>query len=118
MITGAHAIIYSTDAEADRAFLRDILKLTYIDTGDGWLIFALPPAEAAVHPSENNNIHELFLMCDDVQALMSEMQSHNVICGELHHEDWGMLTYVRLPGGGNLGIYEPCHSRPPVGGPK
>ena len=75
MITGAHSIIYTTKAEADRRFLRDVLKLTNVDVGDGWLIFGLPPAEVAVHPSEKNDVHELFFMCDNVKAFIAEMKN-------------------------------------------
>ena len=78
MITGAHSIIYSTNADADRDFLRDILKLTHVDVGDGWLIFGLPPAEVAVHPSEKNSEHELYLLCDDVNVFVKEMQKQKI----------------------------------------
>ena len=81
MIVGAHSIIYSTDAEADRAFLRDVLKLTYVDVGDGWLIFGLPPAEVAVHPSQKNDVHEFYLMCDDLEALIVTLEKHGVAVG-------------------------------------
>ena len=80
MITGAHSIIYSTDAEADRKFLRDVLKLTNVDVGHGWLIFGLPPAEVAVHPSEKNDVHEFYLMCDDIEAFIGEMAKRGVAC--------------------------------------
>ena len=112
MINGAHSIIYSTNPEADRAFLRDVLKLPSVDVGHGWLIFGLPPAEVAVHPSDKNNIHEFYLMCDDVEALISEMKQHNVSCSPVQNLGWGLLTQVTLPGGGKLGIYQPRHARP------
>jgi hypothetical protein len=112
MISGAHSIIYSKNPDADRAFLRDILKLTYVDLGDGWLIFGLPPAEVAVHPSDANDIHELYLMCDDVRQLIEEMKKVNVACDEVYDADWGLLTHLTLPGGGKLGIYQPRHARP------
>jgi len=112
MITGAHSIIYSTNPEADRAFLRDVLKLPSVDVGHGWLIFGLPPAEVAVHPSDKNNIHEFYLMCDDVEALISEMKKQNVSCTDVQNLGWGLLTQVTLPGGGKLGIYQPRHARP------
>jgi hypothetical protein len=112
MIIGAHAIIYSKDAEADRAFLRDVLQFPNVDVGQGWLIFGLPPSEVAVHPGEENDHHELYLMVDDVQAFMAAMKSRNVECGELHDQPWGVLTQVTLPGGGKLGVYEPRHARP------
>lgn len=113
MITGAHAIIYSTNADADRAFLRDVLRFTHVDVGDGWLIFGLPPAEVAVHPSGENDTHELYLMCDDVAALVSEMSGHGIVCTMVENLGWGLRTQLRLPGGGRLGIYEPRHARPP-----
>jgi len=112
MIIGAHSIIYSTNPESDRAFLRDILKLTNVDVGGGWLIFGLPPAEVAVHPSEKNDIHELYLICDDVKALIAEMKEHSIVCGPVHDEGWGLLIQLRLPGGGKIGVYEPRHARP------
>lgn len=112
MINGAHSIIYSTNPEADRAFLRDVLKLPNVDVGHGWLIFGLPPAEVAVHPSDKNNIHEFYLMCDDVEALVSEMTKHKVSCTPIQNLGWGLLTQITLPGGGKLGIYQPRHARP------
>jgi hypothetical protein len=112
MISGAHSIIYSANPEADRAFLRDVLKLPYMDVGEGWLIFGLPPAEVAVHPSEENDVHEFYLMCDDVEGLMAEMQRQNVVCDPVQEFDWGLLTHVTLPGGGKLGVYQPRHARP------
>lgn len=112
MITGAHAIIYSKRAEADRAFLRDVLRLTHVDVGDGWLIFGLPPAEVAVHPSGENDLHELYLMCDDVEAFVSEMKEHDIACEPVQNLGWGLLTQIVLPGGGKLGVYQPRHARP------
>ena len=112
MIIGAHSIIYSTNAEADRAFLRDVLKLSHVDVGDGWLIFGLPPAEVAVHPSSNNDVHEFYLMCDDVHRLVDEMQLRGVSCAAVEDLGWGVRTHVMLPGGGQLGIYQPRHARP------
>lgn len=112
MIHGAHVIVYSKDAEADRAFFRDVLQYPFADAGHGWLIFKLPPAEVAVHPSEKNDVHELFLMCDDVHALVADMKSRNVDCSEISHQPWGALTNVTLPGGGKLGIYQPRHPSP------
>ena len=111
-ITGAHAIIYSTHPDADRAFLRDVLDLPNVDVGEGWLIFGLPPAEMAVHPSDKNGVHELYLMCDDVEALIAEMKKRGVACSPLQNLGWGLLTAVTLPGGGKLGIYQPRHARP------
>ena len=112
MLIGAHSIIYSTSPEADRAFLRDVLELPNIDVGGGWLIFGLPPAEVAVHPSNKNNVHEFYLMCDNVKALIAEMNKRNIACSPVQKQDWGLLTQVSLPGGGKLGIYQPRHARP------
>ena len=112
MIHGAHVIIFSKDADADRAFFRDVLKYPFADAGHGWLIFALPPAEVAVHPSSKNDVHELYLMCDDVHALIAEMKRKKVKCTPVHEERWGSLTSVALPGGGKLGIYQPKHASP------
>jgi hypothetical protein len=118
MIIGAHSIIYSTNPELDRAFFRDVLKFPSVDIGDGWLVFGLPPAEVAVHPSEKNDVHELYLMCDDVQALTAEMKQHNIVYSEVQNQAWGLLIHLSLPGGGRLGIYEPRHSRPKAVTPK
>ena len=112
MINGAHAIVYSTKAEDDRAFLRDVLRLPSVDVGDGWLIFGLPPSEVAVHPSGENDLHELYLMCDDVEAFVSAMKSHGLACGPVQNQGWGLLTQLTLPGGGKLGVYQPRHARP------
>jgi len=112
MIHGAHVIIYSKDAEADRAFLRDVLKYKSVDAGHGWLIFSLPPAEVAVHPSDQNDLHELFLMCDDVQAFIAEMKKQKVQCSPIDEQRWGSITRLTLPGGGKLGVYQPKHASP------
>ena len=112
MIHGAHVVIYSRDAEADRAFFRDVLNYDSVDAGHGWLIFALPPAEVAVHPSEKNDAHELFLMCDDIQALIAEMKTKQVECSPVDEQRWGSITRVTLPGGGTLGVYQPKHASP------
>ena len=112
MINGAHFLLYSTNAEADRAFLRDVLEFRSVDAGTGWLIFGLPPAEVAVHPGEENGEHEFYLMCDDVNAFMAEMKTRGVMCGPIHDQGWGILTHVILPGGGKLGVYQPRHARP------
>jgi hypothetical protein len=112
MIHGAHVIIYSKDSEADRAFFRDVLKYESVDAGHGWLIFALPPAEVAVHASEGNDVHELFLMCDDVQAFIAEMKKKEVECSPVDEQRWGSITRLTLPGGGKLGVYQPKHSSP------
>src|SRR5215510_10757313 len=105
MLTGAHAIIYSSNAEADRAFFRDVLKLAGVDAGHGWLIFALPPSELAVHPASENGRHELYLMCGDVAAFADEMKKRGVSCSAVSDHGWGLLTEVTLPGGGKLGVY-------------
>jgi hypothetical protein len=107
MIIGAHSIIYSKNADADRASLRDVIGFANVDVGDGWLIFALPPSEVAFHPSEENDVHEFYLMCDDVDAFIAEMSTKNVRCSEIHEEPWGRLTDITLPGGGKLGVYQP-----------
>jgi len=114
VITGAHAIIYSTDAEADRAFLRDVLALPHVDVGHGWLIFGLPPSEVAVHPSDRNNLHELYFMCDDIETFVARMKAHAVDCAPVKNEGWGLLTHLTLPGGGKIGVYQPRHARPPA----
>ena len=111
MFNGTRAIIYSTDAEADRVFLRDVVGLGYVDVGAGWLIFGLPPTELAVHPSEKNNIHELFFTVKDIHGFMEEMALKGVPCEALQATDWGDLTRIALPGGGSLGVYQPRHAR-------
>ena len=108
MITGAHVIVYSKDAESDRAFFRDVLKFPAVDAGHGWLIFALPPAEAAFHPGEND-LHELYFMCDDLKATMVALQGKKVMCSPVKEERWGSLTTISLPGGGKIGLYQPKH---------
>jgi catechol 2,3-dioxygenase-like lactoylglutathione lyase family enzyme len=109
MISGAHVIVYSKDAEADRAFFRDVLGFKSVDAGHGWLIFALPPAEAAFHPAEENGAHELYFMCDDVKAEMARLGKKGVKCSEVHEERWGSITRMQLPGGGKVGLYQPKH---------
>ena len=113
MLTGAHAIIYSKNPDADRAFLRDVLRLPNVDVGHGWLIFGLPPAEVAVHPAEGSNRHELYLMCDDINAFVAQMTAVHVPCSAVKDQGWGLLTEMTLPGGGKLGVYQPRHARPP-----
>ena len=112
MIVGAHSIIYSTHPAADRAFLRDVLKMPHVDVGEGWLIFGLPPSEVAVHPSGKNDLHEFYLMCVDVDAFVSAMDARGIRCDPVQDMGWGRLTQVRLPGGGKLGVYQPRHARP------
>jgi catechol 2,3-dioxygenase-like lactoylglutathione lyase family enzyme len=112
IINGAHVILFSTDAEADRAFFRDVLHLDSVDSGGGWLLFALPPAEVAVHPAEANGRHELFLMCEDVESTLNDLRATGVeIRGPIQEERWGRLVTIVLPGGGDLSIYEPRHPR-------
>ena len=112
MISGAHSIIYSTSPEKDRDFLLKVLKLTHVDVGDGWLIFGLPASEVAVHPSSRNNVHEFYLMCDDIENFKEEMIKHNVSCSPVKDRGWGLLTELTLPGGGKLSVYQPRHARP------
>jgi hypothetical protein len=112
MITGAHSIIYSTNPDADRAFLREVIGLPHVDVGHGWLIFGLPPSEIAVHPADKSATHELYFMCDDVEAFVSEMKAREVSCGPVMNQGWGLLTQLTLPGGGTLGVYQPRHARP------
>ena len=112
MIIGAHSVIYSTNPDADRAFLRDVIKLPNVDAGGGYVIFGLPPSEVAVHQNDKDDAHEFYLMCADVEALIRELQSHNVTCSPVQDEGWGLLMRVTLPGGGKLGIYQPRHARP------
>ena len=105
-MVSAHSIIYSTNPEADRAFLRDVLRFPSVDVGEGWLIFGLPPSEVAIHPSDENDVHELYLMCDNVEVLTAEMKRCGAACSPVQNQGWGLLTHVSLPGGGKLGIYE------------
>lgn len=109
MITGAHAIIYSKDAEADRKFFDEVLGFKSVDAGGGWLIFALPPAEVAFHPGAENNKHELYFMCKDINAELESLKAKGVKCGDLHDEPWGILSMITLPGGGEVGLYQPKH---------
>lgn len=111
MIHGAHIMIFSNDEQADRAFLRDVLGLSWIDGGGGWLIFKLPPAELGVHDGPNDT-HQLYLMCEDMQAFLAAMAARNVEAGAVETKGWGISTNVKLPGGGTLGVYEPHHQRP------
>lgn len=112
MITGTHAILYTTDADATRAFLRDVLGLAWVDSGDGWLIFALPPAELAAHPAEAPR-HELYFMCDDIEATVAELAAKEVeVTSPITDEGWGLLTSITVPGAGTIGLYEPRHASP------
>jgi catechol 2,3-dioxygenase-like lactoylglutathione lyase family enzyme len=108
MISGAHVVVYSKNAEADRAFFRDILGFKSVDAGHGWLIFALPPTEAAFHPSDDD-VHELYLMCDDLKTEMALLAKKGVKCSKVEEARWGSITKMRLPSGGNVGLYQPKH---------
>jgi hypothetical protein len=112
MITGAHSIIYSKDADADRAFLRDVLNFSHVDAGHGWLIFRLPPAEMAVHPADKGAGQELYLICDDIEVFMRRMAELGHACEPLRMLSWGALTMLTLPSGARLGVYQPRHERP------
>jgi hypothetical protein len=111
MITGAHAILYSADAQADRAVLTTLLAgHGTVDAGGGWLILGLPPVEVAVHPTDGPPQHELYLMCDDVEATVADLTARGVVVeGGVSDQGWGLLTTIRLPGGGALGLYQPRH---------
>ena len=109
MISGAHVIVYSKDADADRAFFRDVLGFHSVDAGHGWLIFALPPGEAAFHPSNKNGAHELYFMCDILKAEMASLAKKGVECSAVQEAQWGSITKLRLPGGGEIGLYQPKH---------
>jgi catechol 2,3-dioxygenase-like lactoylglutathione lyase family enzyme len=112
VINGGHVVVYSRDAEADRAFFRDVLGYPHVDAGGGWLIFRLPPAEIAVHPADGPGGHEFYLMCDDVDATVRELTARGVEFTEpVTEARWGRLTRFRLPGGGEMGMYEPRHPR-------
>jgi predicted enzyme related to lactoylglutathione lyase len=113
MITGVHAVIFTRDAERDRAFFRDVLEFPSVDAGDGWLIFALPPAELAAHPADEGGQHELYLMCDDVDATVANLKARGVeVARPVSDEGFGLVTAIRLPGGGELGLYQPRHPSP------
>jgi catechol 2,3-dioxygenase-like lactoylglutathione lyase family enzyme len=109
MIFGAHVILYSKDAAADRAFCRDVLGLASVDAGHGWLIFALPPAEMAVHPADGRERHELFFMCDDLKAEIIALGEKGVRATDLQEARWGSIAKIRFPGGGDVGLYQPKH---------
>ena len=112
MISGAHLMIFTRDEAADRAFLRDVLEIPCIDSGGGWLIFKLPPAELGVHGGERNDVHELYLITDDLAGAIAKLASRGVTCPEPSTASWGRATSVPLPGGGQLGLYEPRHAMP------
>ena len=113
MITGMHAIVFSPEADKARAFFRDVLDLPSVDAGGGWLIFALPPAELAVHPAEGDGRHELYLMCDDIHATLAELRGKGVeVARDVADQGWGLLAAIRLPDGSEFPIYEPRHPSP------
>jgi catechol 2,3-dioxygenase-like lactoylglutathione lyase family enzyme len=116
MINGAHVIVYSKDAEADRAFFRDVLKFPFVDVNSGHLIFKLPPSEAAFHPAEENGRHDLYLMTDDLEAEMRALRERGVNCSEVEEARWGSITKLTLPSGGQVGLYQPKHPTA-IGGP-
>jgi catechol 2,3-dioxygenase-like lactoylglutathione lyase family enzyme len=110
MISGAHVIVYSKDAEADRAFFSEVLGFKSVDAGHGWLIFALPAAEAAFHPSDSNGPHELYFMCENLKGEITRLAKKGVRCSAVSEERWGSITRMQLPGGGKIGLYQPKHS--------
>ena len=113
MITGAHAIIFTENPDWVREFFKDVLELSSVDAGDGWLIFALPAAELAAHPADNAGHHELYLMCDDIHATVADLESKGVeLSRPISDERWGLVTAIKMPGGGELGLYEPKHPTP------
>ena len=112
MIIGAHIMINSRGDKADQAFLTDVLKLKSVDAGGGFLIFGLPPAELAIHESDKNDVHEFFLMCDDIEAFAADMKKRDIACTAPANRGWGTLCEITLPGGGKLGVYQPHHARP------
>jgi catechol 2,3-dioxygenase-like lactoylglutathione lyase family enzyme len=116
MIGAAHVILFATDAEAARRFFSETLALDSVDAGDGWLIFALPPAELATHPTDGEVRHELYLMCDEIEATVAELRANGVeFAGEISEHNWGRLITMRVPGAGELGLYQPSHPSPLVG---
>jgi catechol 2,3-dioxygenase-like lactoylglutathione lyase family enzyme len=112
VISGAHVIIYSKDTAAGKAFFRDVLKLPNIDVGNGRLFFKLPPSELAMHESDTNDVHEVWLMTDDVEAEVARLTDAGVTCDPTADRGWGIVTHIPLPGGGKLGLYQPRHERP------
>ena len=112
-VDGSHVILYSTNPDADRAFLRDVLQLPHVDAGSGWLIFGLPPAEVAVHPVDETERHELYLMCADIERFRAAVQVRGLACSAIADQPWGRLVTLTLPGGGSIGVYQPRHRRAP-----
>ncbi len=113
MIHAVHATVFSRDAEATRAFFRDVLELDAVDAGGGWLIFALPPAELGVHPTDGDPKHELYLMCDDIEATVADLQAKGLeLARPVSDQGFGLVAYIAVPGLGELGVYEPRHPSP------
>jgi catechol 2,3-dioxygenase-like lactoylglutathione lyase family enzyme len=119
MIFGTHVLIYTTDPEADRAFFRDVLDFRSVDIGHGWIIFKLPPSELALHPGDGQFAQRhaghmmpgalVYLMCDDLQATMADLANKNVVCTEVETANWGIRTTIKMPSGGEIGLYQPTH---------
>jgi len=119
MINGAHLLFYSTNPDADRAFIRDVLEFSFVDVGGGWLIFRFPPTEVAVHPTDSAFLHThaeqslagavLYLMCEDLQAEITRLAAQKVTCSRVDRQDWGTFTTFALPSGGRIGLYQPTH---------
>ena len=109
MINGVHGVIYSRNAEALRTFLRDTLAFPSIDAGEGWLLFGLPPAELGIHPADEVNHHELWLMCDDLRETVRQLKAKGVDCSSINKEDYGLSATIKLPGGDELGVFQPNH---------
>jgi catechol 2,3-dioxygenase-like lactoylglutathione lyase family enzyme len=110
VITSVHTIVYASDADQARAFFRDVLGLPNVDAHDGWLIFKLPPAELAVHPAADGGRHELYLMCDDIAATMADLEAKGAeFTSPVTEQGFGLVTSIAVPGGGELGLYEPRH---------
>ena len=119
MIVGTHVLIYTTDPDADRAFFRDVLNFRSVDIGHGWIIFKLPPSELALHPGDGQFAQRhaghmmpgalVYLMCDDLQATMADLAKKNVVCTEVETANWGIRTTIRMPSGGEIGLYQPTH---------
>lgn len=110
MLTGAHIVVYSKNADADRAFFKDILGFRSVDAGHGWLIFAVPAAEIALHPDDENNKHEMYFVCNDIKTQVAMLKRKGAQIAELSEQQWGTLTRISLPGGGDIGLYEPKHA--------
>jgi catechol 2,3-dioxygenase-like lactoylglutathione lyase family enzyme len=115
LIFGGHVVIYSKDAEADRRFFRDVLGFPFVDAGRGWLVFGLPPSEAAFHPADANGPHELYFMCTDLTAEVASLREKGIRCSVVEEARWGSIVKIGLPGGGEIGLYQPKHPTAIVG---